>query len=70
MKVWTIAITVHALTLGFAIGVTLSDVIEIVGVLAFKRVIGIKYLPFNTSIALMILANLIDVFIRRKSGKV
>lgn len=65
----TIAITVLALILGFAIGIILSEVIGIVGVLAFNRVIGIKYLPFYTSIALMILANLTDAFIRRKSRK-
>ena len=65
----TIVVTVLALVLGFVLGIILSEVIGIVGVVAFKRVIGIKYLPFYTAIALTILVNLIDAFIRRKSRK-
>ncbi len=65
----TIVVTVLALVLGFALGIILSEVIGIIGVVVFNRVIGIKYLPFYTSIVLMIFANLTDAFIRRKSRK-
>lgn len=65
----TIVITVFALLIGFLIGLKLSEWIGIVGVLGFGRVVGIKYLPVYTAIALAILANLADTLVQRKSGK-
>ena len=65
----TIALTVLALIIGFAIGMVLSEFIGIIGVLGLGRVVGVKYLPVYTAIALAILVNLTDAFIRRKSGK-
>jgi hypothetical protein len=65
----TIALTILALIIGFAIGIVLSEFIGIIGILGFGRVVGIKYLPVYTAIALSILVNLTDAFIRRKSGK-
>jgi hypothetical protein len=38
----TIVITILALIIGFAIGIKLSEVIGIVGVLGFGRAVGIK----------------------------
>lgn len=64
-----IVVTVLALIIGFLIGITLSEVIGIVGVLGFGRAVGIKYLPVYTAIALAILANLVDGLLKRKSGK-
>ena len=65
----TIALTIFALIIGFAIGIMMSEFIGIIGVLGFGRVVGIKYLPVYTAIALSILVNLTAAFIRRKSGK-
>ena len=65
----TIALTILALIIGFAIGIVLSEFIGIIGVLGFGRVVGIKYLPVYTVIALAILVNVTDAFIRRKSRK-
>ena len=65
----TIALTILALIIGFAIGIVLSEFIGIIGVLGLGRVVGIKYLPVYTAIALAILVHLTDAFIRRKSGK-
>jgi hypothetical protein len=65
-----IVITVLALIIGFLIGITLSEVIGIVGVLGFGRAVGIKYLPVYTAIVSAILANLVDRSLRNKSKKV
>lgn len=65
-----IVITVLALIIGFLIGITLSEVIGIVGVLGFGRAVGIKYLPVYTAIISAILANLVDQSLRNKSKKV
>jgi hypothetical protein len=65
-----IVITVLALIVGFLIGITLSEVIGIVGVLGFGRAVGIKYLPVYTAIISAILANLVDRSLRNKSKKV
>ena len=65
----TIALTILALIIGFAIGIVLSEFIGIIGILGFGHVVGIRYLPVYTAIALSILVNLTDAFIRRKSGK-
>lgn len=62
-------LTVLTLIIGFVIGMMLSEVIGVVGVLGFGRVVGIKYLPVYTAIALAIIANLIDARSRHKSGK-
>jgi hypothetical protein len=69
MKMRFFAITLIALIVGFFIGLTLSEVIGIVGFLGFGRVIRIKYLPVYTAIALAILANFVDRSLRSKSGK-
>jgi hypothetical protein len=65
----TIVITVLALLVGFLIGIKLSEVIGIIGVLGFARAIGIKYLPVYTAIAFAILANLADALFGRRSGR-
>lgn len=65
-----ILITVLALIIGFLIGITLSEVIGIVGVLGFGRAVGIKYLPVYTAIISAILANLVDRSLRNRSKKV
>jgi cation transporter-like permease len=65
----TVAFTILALIIGFAIGIMLSEFIGIIGILGFGRVIGIKYLSFYTAIALAILANLVAGLLKRKSGK-
>jgi len=65
-----IVITVLALIIGFLIGITLSEVIGIVGILGFGRAVGIKYLPVYTAIISAILANLVDRSLRNKSKKV
>ncbi len=62
-------LTVLTLTIGFVIGMMLSEGIGIVGVLGFGRVVGIKYLPVYTAIALAVIANLLDSRSRRKSGQ-
>jgi hypothetical protein len=69
VKMRFFAITVIALIAGFLIGITLSEIIGIVGFLGFGRVIGIKYLPVYTAIAFAILANFVDRTLRSKSGK-
>ena len=66
----TLLITVFALIAGFAIGITLSEVIGIVGVLGFGRAMGIKYLPIYLAIVSAIVANLVDRSARRKSKRV
>jgi hypothetical protein len=65
----TVVITILALFIGFLIGLQLSEWIGIVGVLGFGRVVGIKYLPIYTAIALAVLANLVDALVQRNSGK-
>jgi hypothetical protein len=62
-------INVIALIIGFLVGLTLSEVIGIAGLLGFERVVGIKYLPVYTAIIAAIFANLVDRSLRKKSGK-
>lgn len=69
MKTRILLITVFALIAGFAIGITLSEVIGIVGVFGFGRVVGIKYLPIYLAIVSAIFANLVDVSARRKAKR-
>lgn len=58
-----------ALIAGFVIGIKLSEVIGIVGVLRFGRIVGIKYLPIYLAIVAAIVANLLDASARRKSKR-
>jgi len=69
MKTRIFLITVLALIAGFAIGIKLSEIIGIVGMLGFGRAVGIKYLPIYLAIVSAITANLVDIFARRKSRK-
>lgn len=69
MKTRILLITIIALIAGFVIGIKLSEVIGIVGVLGFGRAVGIKYLPLYLAIAAAILANLLDAATRRKSKR-
>lgn len=62
-------ITLIALMVGFLIGLKLSEWIGIVGVLGFGRAVGIKYLPVYSAVITALLANLVYVALRRKSGK-
>lgn len=66
----TVALTILALIIGFAIGIMLSEFIGIIGILGFGRAVGIKYLPVYTAIISAILANLVDRSLRNKSKKV
>ena len=70
MKTRILLITLFALIAGFAIGIALSEMIGIVGVLGFGRVVGIKYLPIYLAILFAIVANLVDASARRKTKKV
>ena len=70
MKTRILLITVFALIAGFVLGIVLSEVIGIVGVLGFGRVVGIKYLPIYLAGLSAIAANLFDAYARRKSKKV
>jgi hypothetical protein len=69
MKMRILLITVISLIAGFAIGISLSEIIGIVGVLGFGRVMGIKYLPIYLAIASAIVVNLIAASARRKSKR-
>jgi len=69
MKTRIFIITILALIAGFAIGIKLSEVIGIVGMLGFGRAVGIKYLPIYLAILAAIAANLVDMFLRRKSKR-
>ena len=70
MKTRILLITLLALIAGFVIGIKLSEVIGIIGVLGFGRAVGIKYLPIYLAILSAILANLWAASARRKSKKV
>ena len=69
MKTRTYLITVFALIAGFALGMMLSEVIGIVGMLGFGRAVGIKYLPVYFAIVSAIVANLVEAFVLRKSKR-
>ncbi len=69
MKTRTLLITLLALIGGFAVGVLLSEVIGIVGVLGFGRVVGIKYLPIYLAMVFAIVANLLGAAASRTSKK-
>jgi O-antigen ligase len=69
MKTRILLVTVLALVAGFVIGIKLSEVIGIVGVLGFGRALGIKYLPIYLAIGSAIVANLVHAFARRKSKR-
>lgn len=69
MKTRILLITLFALILGFGIGIKLSEMIGIVGVLGFSRIVGIKYLPVYVAIGSAIAVNLVDASVRRKSKK-
>ena len=65
-----LVITLVAMIAGFVIGIKLSEVIGIVGMLGFGRAVGIKYLPIYLAIVTAIAANLWEAHARRKSKKV
>jgi hypothetical protein len=67
MKTRILLINVLAVVAGFVIGIKLSEIIGIIGVLGFGRAVGIKYLPIYLAIASAILVNLQDAVARRKS---
>jgi hypothetical protein len=67
MKTRILLINVLAVVAGFVIGIKLSEIIGIIGVLGFGRAVGIKYLPIYLAIASAILVNLLDAVARRKS---
>ncbi len=50
---------------GFVIGLVVSEMIGIVGKLAFDRTAGIKFLPIYTAVACAVIA---PVVLRRRSG--
>lgn len=65
MKTRILLITLLALIAGFVIGIKLSEVIGIVGMLGFGRAVGIKYLPIYLAILSAIVVNLWDASARR-----
>jgi hypothetical protein len=69
MKIRILLITMLALMAGFVIGIKLSEVMGIVGVLGFGRAVGIKYLPVYLAIVTAVGANLVDASIRSKSKR-
>ena len=69
MKIRMFLLTVLALVIGFVIGIKLSEIIGIVGLLGFGRAVGIKYLPIYLGIAFAILVNLVAASARRKSKR-
>ncbi|HLO33698.1 MAG TPA: DUF5957 family protein [Anaerolineales bacterium] len=69
MKTRILLITLLALIAGFAVGMMLSEVIGIVGVLGSGRLVGIKYLPIYLAILAAIVANLLNASALRKSKR-
>ena len=69
MKTRILLVTVLAIIAGFVIGIKLSEIIGIVGVLGFGRAVGIKYLPVYLAILFAIVVNLVDASARRKSKR-
>jgi hypothetical protein len=69
MKLRILLITMLALIAGFVIGIKLSEIIGIVGVLGFSRAVGIKYLPIYLAIVTAMGANLVDASMRGKSKR-
>ena len=69
MKKRILLTTLLALIAGFVIGIWLSEVIGIVGMLGFGRAIGIKYLPIYLAIVFAIVANIVIALVRRKSKR-
>ena len=63
----TFLITLLALAGGFLAGVLLSEVIGIVGVLVFQRVVGIKFLPVYLAILTAGAALVIQLSDRRRT---
>jgi putative Ca2+/H+ antiporter (TMEM165/GDT1 family) len=59
-------VTLIALAIGFIVGMALSEAIGIVGFIQSHRAIGIKYLPVYIAIAFAAIANLVDMFARRR----
>ena len=65
MKIFLI--TLLALAGGFLAGVLLSEVIGIVGVLVFQRVVGIKFLPVYLAILTAGAALVMQLATRRRT---
>lgn len=61
---WVLA----GLSTGFLAGIALSELIGVIGVIAFDREVGIKYLPFYLGAAFAIAAHTVDHRHKRDSG--
>jgi Family of unknown function (DUF5957) len=61
----TVALAVAGLVAGFVAGIVVSEVVGIVGVLAFDRAVGIRYLPIGLAVAGAVAAPLA---VRRSGG--
>ena len=62
----TLIITLIALAGGFLAGILLSEVIGVVGVLLFQRVVGIKFLPVYLAVLAAGAALTIQLVTRRR----
>lgn len=54
---------------GFMIGIALSELIGVIGVVLFNKAIGIKYLPIYTAVLCGVLVPLISQKSKLKRGK-
>lgn len=52
---------------GFALGLVLSQVIAVVGLLLFDQLVGIKFLPIYLAIAGAVIAPLVEARNRRRA---
>jgi hypothetical protein len=60
-----VGVSVMGLVIGLVAGILLSELIGIVGYLAFDRLVGVRFLPIYLGIAGAVAAPLVDRRIRR-----
>lgn len=58
-----------ALIGGFFVGIVLSELIGILGVLVFHRAVGIRFLPIYSAFACAAVALIVDLAVQSKSRK-
>ena len=63
-----VVVSVVALIGGFLVGIVLSEVIGVVGLLVFEDVVGIKFLPLVTALVAAAAAVVVDLRAQRRSG--
>jgi hypothetical protein len=62
----TVAVTVVGLVTGLVVGILASALIGIVGLLAFDRLVGVRFLPVMVGVAFAAAAPLVDRLIHRR----